>query len=68
MLNSAKPQINEGEQRMLAIARRNAIREQLQERKSVTITDLAARLNVTKETIRRDLRAMEQDGQLIRTH
>lgn len=53
---------------MLAIARRNAIKEQLQEHKSVTITDLAARLNVTKETIRRDLRAMEQDGQLIRTH
>ena len=53
---------------MLAIARRNAIREQLQERKSVTITDLAARLNVTKETIRRDLRAMEENGELIRTH
>lgn len=53
---------------MLAIARRNAIREQLQERKSVTITDLAARLNVTKETIRRDLRAMEENGDLIRTH
>ena len=53
---------------MLAIARRNAIREQLQERKSVTITDLAARLNVTKETIRRDLRAMEEEGELIRTH
>ena len=53
---------------MLAIARRNAIKEQLQEHKSVTITDLAARLNVTKETIRRDLRAMEEDGELIRTH
>ena len=53
---------------MLAIARRNAIKEQLQERKSVTITDLAARLNVTKETIRRDLRAMEETGDLIRTH
>lgn len=53
---------------MLAIARRNAIKEQLQERKSVTITDLAARLNVTKETIRRDLRAMEEAGELIRTH
>ena len=38
------------------------------EHKSVTITDLAARLNVTKETIRRDLRAMEEDGELIRTH
>ena len=53
---------------MLAIARRNAIKEQLQERKSVTITDLSNRLKVTKETIRRDLRAMEEDGELIRTH
>ena len=53
---------------MLAIARRNAIKEQLQERKSVTIADLASRLNVTKETIRRDLRVMEEAGELIRTH
>ena len=47
---------------MLAIARRNAIKEQLQEHKSVTITDLAARLNVTKETIRRDLEKLEREG------
>ena len=53
---------------MLAITRRNAIKEQLMERKSVTITDLANRLNVTKETIRRDLRLMEEQGELIRTH
>ncbi|MDO5346089.1 MAG: DeoR/GlpR family DNA-binding transcription regulator [Lachnospiraceae bacterium] len=53
---------------MLAIARKQAIRERLQEYKSVQITDLAAALNVTKETIRRDLRDMEQDGELIRTH
>ncbi len=53
---------------MLAIARKTAIREQLQEHKSVRITELAAQLNVTKETIRRDLREMEQDGELIRTH
>ena len=53
---------------MLAIARRNAIREQLQEHKSVTITELAARLNVAKETIRRDLKVMEEDDELIRTH
>ena len=33
---------------MLAIARRNAIKEQLQEHKSVTITDLAARLKRDK--------------------
>ena len=49
---------------MLAIARKQAIREQLQEYKSVRITELAAALNVTKETIRRDLRDMEQAGGL----
>lgn len=53
---------------MLAIIRKNTIREQLQIHKSVRITDLATLLNVTKETIRRDLREMEQDGELIRTH
>lgn len=53
---------------MLAITRRKVIKELLQEHKSVTITDLASRMDVTKETIRRDLRAMEKDGELIRTH
>lgn len=53
---------------MLAFARKNAIREQLQENKSVQITTLAELLQVTKETIRRDLRDMEQAGELIRTH
>lgn len=53
---------------MLAIARKQAIREQLQEYKSVRITELAAALNVTKETIRRDLHDMEKAGELIRTH
>ena len=53
---------------MLAIARKAAIRERLHEHKSVRITELAAELNVTKETIRRDLREMEQGGELIRTH
>ena len=49
---------------MLAITRRKVIKDLLQEHKSVTITDLAARLDVTKETIRRDLRAMERDNEL----
>ena len=53
---------------MLAIARKNAIRERLQEMKSVRITELASELSVTKETIRRDLLEMEQNGELIRTH
>lgn len=58
----------EGEFAMLAIDRRKTIKELLQEQKSVSITDLASRLNVAKETIRRDLRAMEKDNELIRTH
>ncbi len=53
---------------MLAITRRKIIKDLLQENKSVTITNLAAKLDVTKETIRRDLRAMEKDNELIRTH
>ena len=53
---------------MLAITRKQAIKKLLQEQKSVTISDLSERLNVTKETIRRDLRAMEKDQELIRTH
>ena len=43
---------------MLAITRKQAIKKLLQEQKSVTISDLSVRLNVTKETIRRDLRAI----------
>ena len=53
---------------MLAITRRDVIREQLKEHKSIQITELAELLQVTRETIRRDLRTMEKDGELIRTH
>lgn len=53
---------------MLAITRREVIREQLKEHKSIQITELAELLQVTRETIRRDLRCMEKDGELIRTH
>ena len=49
---------------MLAISRQNLIKELLQENKSVTIADLAVRMNVTRETIRRDLRAMEKEHAL----
>ena len=53
---------------MLAITRREVIREQLKEHKSIQITELAELLQVTRETIRRDLRSLEKDGELIRTH
>lgn len=53
---------------MLAVVRQNAIREQLVAQKTATVAELALALNVTKETIRRDLRAMEAKGELLRTH
>ena len=53
---------------MLAISRRKAIQEQLRIQKSVTITELAEKFHVTKETIRRDLHSMQEDGELLRTH
>ena len=53
---------------MLAITRKAAIRDLLAEQKSVSIADLARRLNVNRETIRRDLKEMEEKGELIRTH
>lgn len=53
---------------MLAVVRQNAIREQLLNQKTATVAELAQALNVTKETIRRDLRAMEAKGELLRTH
>lgn len=53
---------------MLEVARKNVIREQLRQNGSVQITALANMLDVTKETIRRDLKTMEENGELIRTH
>ena len=53
---------------MLAISRRNTIKEQLNAQKSVTIAELAKKFNVTKETIRKDLRTMQENGELMRTH
>ncbi len=53
---------------MLEVARKNVIREQLRQNGSVQITTLANMLDVTKETIRRDLKTMEENGELIRTH
>ncbi len=53
---------------MLAISRRRAILELLDSEGSVRTTDLAERLAVTDETIRRDLEKLERDGLLQRTH
>lgn len=53
---------------MLALERRELIKEILFEEKSVLVSDLAGRFSVTEETIRRDLKKFEQDGLLTRTY
>ena len=53
---------------MLAITRQKTIQELIRERHSVDVSDLAELFGVTKETIRRDLKALEDVGELTRTH
>lgn len=47
---------------MLAATRRQKIKELLMEKKSITVTELCEIFNVSDETIRRDLKKLEQDG------
>ncbi|MFV0528772.1 MAG: DeoR/GlpR family DNA-binding transcription regulator [Lachnospiraceae bacterium] len=47
---------------MLAIERRNAILEKLQEEKRVVVSELSQMFEVSEETIRRDLEKFEQEG------
>lgn len=53
---------------MLAIERRSNINDYLQIHQTASVEVLATMLKVTEETIRRDLRQMEQEGLLERTH
>lgn len=53
---------------MLAVTRKNKIRDMLNERKSVTVTELSKMFEVTEETIRRDLKVLEDSGFLTRTY
>lgn len=53
---------------MFGIERRSSLLSLLHDKKSITVQEAAARFDVTEETIRRDLRAMEAQGLLIRTH
>jgi DeoR/GlpR family transcriptional regulator of sugar metabolism len=55
-------------QDMLAEARRRRIGEYLRRRGMVRVGDLAGELSVAEETIRRDLKLLDQQGILIRTH
>lgn len=53
---------------MLPIARKNKIKELILEKKSVTVAELTKLFKVTEETIRRDLKQLEDEGLLTRTY
>lgn len=53
---------------MLAIERRKAIFEKLQEEKRVVVSELSAFFEVTDETIRRDLEHLEAEGLAKKTY
>jgi DeoR/GlpR family transcriptional regulator of sugar metabolism len=61
-------QLHEKEASMIAALRRQKIRDIVLETKSATVTDLAREFDVTDETIRRDLKALEADGVLMRSY
>lgn len=53
---------------MLAIERRNAIIERLNQDGKVIVSPLAVEFNVTEETIRRDIEKLENDGLATKTY
>lgn len=53
---------------MLAIERKALIKEAVLEKKSVVVSELSQQFDVTEETIRRDLKALEAEGFLTRTY
>lgn len=53
---------------MLKIDRHNKIEEELKSKGSVLISHLSEKLSVSEETIRRDLKEMEQANKLCRIH
>ncbi|WP_120463795.1 DeoR/GlpR family DNA-binding transcription regulator [Paenibacillus aceti] len=53
---------------MLPIARKAKIKELIIEKKNVTVAELTAMFNVTEESIRRDLKQLEDEGILIRIY
>ena len=53
---------------VFGIERRSNLLSLLYDKKSITVQEAAEKFNVTEETIRRDLRALEAQGLIIRTH
>lgn len=53
---------------MLAPERRNQIMQILNENKQLLVKDISIELNVSEGTLRNDLKILEEDGLLERTH
>lgn len=53
---------------MLSVTRKSKIKEQILEKKSVVVSELSQKFSVTEETIRRDLKVLEDEGFLTRTY
>nr|WP_319517065.1 DeoR/GlpR family DNA-binding transcription regulator [uncultured Cohaesibacter sp.] len=61
-------ELAEKDGKVLAQARLNWIMKKLQQDGAISVTDSAASLNVSEMTIRRDLKELEKEGLLARTH
>ncbi|WP_088105335.1 DeoR/GlpR family DNA-binding transcription regulator [Halalkalibacter urbisdiaboli] len=53
---------------MLAPSRRNRIMQKLREQKQITVKDTAREMNISVGTLRNDLKVLEEEGFLTRTH
>lgn len=56
-----------GDQNMLPIERSNRIRELIQEKKNMKITELSKELGVSEMTVHRDLKPLIEEGFIIKT-
>jgi DeoR family transcriptional regulator of aga operon/DeoR family fructose operon transcriptional repressor len=54
--------------KIFALDRQNKILDYLQEKKTAEVEELSLQFNVTQTTIRRDLAALDSQGQIFRTH
>ncbi|WP_100408108.1 DeoR/GlpR family DNA-binding transcription regulator [Bacillus solitudinis] len=53
---------------MLAPSRRNKIMQKLREQKQITVKETAQEMNISVGTLRNDLKVLEEEGFLTRTH
>ena len=66
--NRCQRESNQGSVSMLALERKQKIIERLRQDRKVYVGELSRELDVTEETIRRDLKEIEKQGIAIRSH